>query len=59
MPARKAKRKAETDDIEKLRTWFFDELNKLREQEIKILKEYDDKKQLYLKEQIKDLSDET
>lgn len=59
MPARKAKRKAEADDIEKLRTWFFDELNKLREQEIKILKEYDDKKQLYLKEQIKDLSDET
>ncbi len=40
------------ENLESLRDWFFDELLKLREREIKILKEYDAKKQVFLQKHI-------
>lgn len=41
-----------TENLDSLRDWFFDELLKLREREIKILKEYDAKKQAFLQQHI-------
>lgn len=42
----------ETENLDSLRNWFFDELLKLREREIEILKEYDAKKQVFIQKHI-------